>query len=485
MCAENLQPHEIAPHSVEAEEAVLGGLLIDPDALVDLAGALSPDDFFIVRNGWVYEAMLRLQGRGDEVDYVTVVDELKRWGKLEEAGGAAYVTYLINHTPSTLYTSTYGALVRRTAYRRQALDAASDMARAAYDENADVYDVQERIEAALDGVRDRLPVRDDYLRGRDALAYYAEVMRNRTEEQAFDVLSLPWEGLTRVIPGVKSGKVILVSGFSGEGKTLLLEGLADWWAMLGHRVLYITTELTREDLLDRLVCRYTGVPYHEVVSKTADVQALLEEVGRQVAWWLPNVDYWETNGASARAIFAQIRRAQQKGRRIIFVDYLSEAVGFDTTQRKLKDAIDGFFRTLHTFAKETGVNFIIASQQTDTDHGPRVFGSNVPHQKSAVHLRLETEKAKQARIYTLDDRLIRVSEGEASPLMKLVVEKNNFGPAKLNVPLFKDGARFRFVDEADTSWTEAYGEREEAAKPKGSPRLSQQTWLEREEDDEE
>lgn len=475
-----LDNSRLAPNSVEAEEAVLGAILIDPDMMIELDGTLGAPDFFIIKNALVFEALEHLYRRGEPIDYLTATEELRRMGQLEEIGGPAYLTYLINHTPSSLYAAAYGDLVKRASYRRQVLAEASTLAQAAVDGEADSYAVQEAVEAAAERIRDALPPRDDYLSGRDALAHYAEIIRERTREDAPSTLGVPWEGLSRYVTGIKPGKVILVSGFSGEGKTIVLEELAEWWAMMGHKVLYITTELTREDMLDRMVCRHTGIPYEELISRNASAEQVMRQVGQQVSSWIGNIDYWETNGASARAIYGQIRRAYTKGRTLIFIDYLSEAVGFDTTQRQLKDAIDNFIRELHDFAKKTNVNFVIASQQTLTDQEPRAYGSSVPNQKSALHLRLKTEKAKESRIYTVDNRLIPVREGDMSPMMQLFIEKSTFGPQRIGAPLFRDGARFRFLDEQLISYTQAFTDSalEEAAEHQPAPRQSPLSWEE-------
>lgn len=444
------------PNSVAAEEALLGSILIDPDLIADLANRVTPDDFYITRHAWIYETMLDMARDGVEIDYLTVVEQLRARGRLAEIGGAAYITYLVNNTPTALHAGAYGELLIRARYRRQALDRASAIAKAATDDQLDTTQVQDAIEEHLAALRESAPRKELYLHGPDALAYYADLVRGRNADDAPDTLVLPWEGLARAVPGIKPGKVVLVSGFSGEGKTIVLEQLAEWWAMLGHRVLYITTELTREDMLDRAVCRHLGVPYHELASRTVDADAILRRFGAKAADWLPRIDYWETGEhTTARGIFAEIQRAARHGRKLIFIDYLSEAVGFNTDQRNLKDAIDAFFRTLHTFAKSNGVTVVIASQQSNSDFGPRIFGSSVPHQKSALHLRIQTETAHEARVYNVDDRVIAVRTGDRSPMIELYIEKNTFGPAHEGVHVFKDGARYRFLDEGDVKFSVA------------------------------
>ena len=83
----------MAPHNLEAEEAVLGSLLIDPDAVFRVASFLSADDFYREKNGWIYQAILDLHDRREPVDFVTLCDELDRRGQLKEVGGAASVSY--------------------------------------------------------------------------------------------------------------------------------------------------------------------------------------------------------------------------------------------------------------------------------------------------------------------------------------------------------------------------------------------------------
>ncbi|MCD4684428.1 MAG: replicative DNA helicase, partial [Anaerolineae bacterium] len=143
------------PHSVEAEEAVLGSILINPDAIFDVASFLQPEDFYIVRNGWVWEAIANLQERGEQIDYLTVIEELRTQARLDEVGGAAYITYLINHTPATIYTETYGRVVERASLRRKMLKAASEIAKLAHEEDSEISDVIDRSEAALFQVTER------------------------------------------------------------------------------------------------------------------------------------------------------------------------------------------------------------------------------------------------------------------------------------------------------------------------------------------
>ena len=96
----SISPDKPVPHNVEAEEAILGSLLIDPEAIFRVSSFLKPDDFYIVKNGWVYDVILSLHERRQPADFVTVCDDLENRGQLEEVGGAAYISSLINSVPT-------------------------------------------------------------------------------------------------------------------------------------------------------------------------------------------------------------------------------------------------------------------------------------------------------------------------------------------------------------------------------------------------
>ncbi len=102
-------PIKSIPANVDAERAVLGSLLLDPDAIIKIANFIRPEDFFRERHAWIYSAMQRLSERREPLDFVTLVDELEREGLLEEVGGPAYITELVNSTPSAIYVDHYAA----------------------------------------------------------------------------------------------------------------------------------------------------------------------------------------------------------------------------------------------------------------------------------------------------------------------------------------------------------------------------------------
>src|SRR5512139_3227474 len=143
---------QIVPHSREAEEAVIGSVLINPEAYYDVAQFLQADDFYLHRHRWIWEVFTRLHERRVPIDFLTVSEELDQLGQLAEAGGPAYLTALINNVPTSLHAEAYGRIVEETAIRRKMLAAANDIAKLAYQESVGVEDVMDGAEKAVFGV---------------------------------------------------------------------------------------------------------------------------------------------------------------------------------------------------------------------------------------------------------------------------------------------------------------------------------------------
>ena len=153
-------PVKNIPANLEAERAVLGSLLIAPDAIIKVANFLRAEDYFRERHAWIYDVMMSLQERHEPLDFVTVQDELERRGQLQEVGGPAYLTELASSTPTSINVDFYARIVERTALLRRLITAATEIATLAYDESRDVDEVIDRAEALIFGVSEARIHRD-------------------------------------------------------------------------------------------------------------------------------------------------------------------------------------------------------------------------------------------------------------------------------------------------------------------------------------
>ncbi len=359
----SVQPEQMAPHSIEAEEAVLGSILINPDALYDVASFLQSEDFFIVRNGWVWEAITRLHERREQIDYLTVVEELRQQNRLEEIGGAAYITYLINHTPSSIYAETYGRIVERAALRRRMLTAAGTIARLAQQEGSDITDLIDQSEATLFAVTERR-LRQELVPIRTAVAEYYDRIELLYSQQV-ESIGVPtgFTDLDDLLGGLQKSDLVIVAGRPGMGKTSWLLSAAHNAALAGARVAIFSMEMSNEQIVQRLISSETGINTHKLrlgQLKDREWALFVEAVGRLSKL---NVFLDDTPALTPLQMRAKCRRLySEHGLDLILVDYLqlmNAGVGFSDNRVQ---EISFISRNLKHIAREMNVPVVAAAQ---------------------------------------------------------------------------------------------------------------------------
>ncbi len=328
----------MVPHSVEAEEAVLGAILIDPDALHDVTGFLKADDFFIVKNGWIFEAMQALSQRDEAIDYLTLTDELRRTNRLDEIGGAAYITYLLNHTPTSMYTTTYGHIVERMAIRRRLLTAASDIAELAYKEDVDTAVVVNRAESALFAVTGNGQRGDMQSMSEVSI----KVLDSIDRAMDSDIHGVPtgFNDLDDLLGGLQKSDLVIVAGRPGMGKTswmitVALNAIAKRRAA-GQRcnVMLASLEMSDVQIGQRFASQLSGVS-----TKTMRTGALSQDeygamINAVVKMDAMPIHIDDTPGISPWELTAKAARLHSRiGLDLIMVDYLQLMTVFDDERR--------------------------------------------------------------------------------------------------------------------------------------------------------
>ena len=248
------------PHSRQAEEAVLGSILIDSEAYFNVAQFLKPDDFYIVRNRWIWEAFTHLHERRAPIDYLTVCEELEQQGQLTEVGGPAYVMSLINQTPSSLNAEAYGRLVEGNAVRRRMLIAANDLARLAYDQKQSVDTIMDEAEKAIFSISERR-VHHDLQPIQQVLSevYDRVDQLSRRDEDIFGVPTGLID-IDKLLGGLQKSDLLIIAGRPGMGKTgFMLSAMKN--AALKHKkhIAMFSLEMANEQLVQRLIAQETGI----------------------------------------------------------------------------------------------------------------------------------------------------------------------------------------------------------------------------------
>ncbi len=359
-------PLSLAPHSLEAEEAVLGSILMNPEAMHEVGSFLAPEDFFILRHAWIYEALQRLHERSDAIDHRTLAEELRAQGHLEEVGGEAYLSYLPTTVPTALHAEVYGHIVERAAIRRRLLGAAGEIARLAHDEERDINQVIDQSEATLFTVTERrlrqelVPIRVAMSRYFDRIEYLRE-----SEEEALGVPT-GFTDLDRLLGGLQKSDLIVVAGRPGQGKTSFLLNLAVNAARLGQaRVAIFSMEMSNEQIVQRIISTETGINSQDLRLgrvNDADWSRFVEAVGT-----LSNLRIYldDSPAVSVMQLRTKCRRLyREHGLDLIVVDYLQlmtagTSLGRDTNRVQ---EITYISRGLKELARELNVPLVSAAQ---------------------------------------------------------------------------------------------------------------------------
>lgn len=253
---------QLLPHDVDAEEAVLGSLLIDPDAVLSVSLTLKPLEFYRERNGWIYGACLALYEKGDAINQVTVAHRLSQDGRLEDIGGPAYLSYLVSRVPTPFHVEHYGEIVHQTAFMRRLIEAGGKIAAIGYENRDDVESALARAEEVLFGLSSGRPQRD--------LVHIRQLLDRYFEETGLGGHP-PGDHLPHIETGFLDLDKLLGGGFQRSdliilaarpslGKTSLALNIAQHAAVkAGARVAIFSLEMSKEQVVQRLLCSQARV----------------------------------------------------------------------------------------------------------------------------------------------------------------------------------------------------------------------------------
>src|SRR5512138_2571216 len=351
------------PHSRQAEEAVLGAILIDSETYFNVAQFLRPDDFYIVRNRWIWESFTRLHERRAPIDYLTVCEELEQQGQLAETGGPAYIMGLINQTPSSLNAEAYGHLVEENAVRRRMLQAANDLARLAYDQKQSVDTIMDEAEKSIFSISERRVSRDLQPIQQVLSEVYDRIDQlSKRDEEIFGVPTGLID-LDHLLGGMQKSDLLIVAGRPGSGKTGFMLSIAKNAAQKHKKhVAFFSLEMSNEQLVQRLIAQETGIDSQRLRSgKLAEDEWPLFthaiEVFSDTHLFLD-----DTPAITPLQIRTKCRRLHMEfGLDLVLVDYLQLMGGDQRTDNRVQE-VSYISRNLKILARELNVPVLSAAQ---------------------------------------------------------------------------------------------------------------------------
>lgn len=438
---------------IDAERAVIGSILVDPDAVMNIADRLRPEDFYIERNGYVYAAAMNLWRQDRPIDHLTLCDQLKLDGHLEGVGGAPFLTETILATPSSIHVEQYADTVSRLATLRGLVRVAGEIAKLAYSDNGDLSVVMEKTRALVDNVTP-MSSTDEVLLWLDSLEKFVlgQVQRNTAQveiEQGIrqPPLELPWKAFKQFSVKLRPGTLALVIAGSGIGKTSFMECCAEAWAQHEYQVAFFHLELNHQFMLDRRMCRLSGVSM-DLIEK-GYLNGNTDAVTRALREYKGGITYVHCPGWSARGITAKMRQLRAKGLCDVgIIDYLQKERLWYRKGATTNDALADAVEVHKTGAEQMGIPIVLGSQvnrrAVDADRvtSDHLRGTGEAPEKANLNITLNRPLLDYLK--ELSDGTV-IPTGSRSPETDVRVDKNTGGGTG-DCKLWFIGKQYAFTD---------------------------------------
>lgn len=355
-----------APQNTEAEASLLGAILIDADAVVKVADAITAHDFFDARHQKIYEAIAKLYEKRSPIDVLTLADQLKASGNLEMVGGAAYLTELTNFVPTAAHAEQYADIVAQKALRRRLIHASQEMTDLGYDESKSLNELIEEAESRLFEVSQQ-HVKQDVISLETILAESFERLDDlHKDKQKIRGIPTGYKDLDDMLAGLQRSDLFILAARPSMGKTAFVLNLAHKVATKAKEpVLIFSLEMSKEQLVDRLLAMESGVDAWAL--RTGNLtDSDFEKIGEAMGT-LSEAQIFidDTPGITVSDLRTKARReAHQRKLGLVIVDYLQlmSGGGRYASEGNRVQEISEISRGLKGVARELDVPMIALSQ---------------------------------------------------------------------------------------------------------------------------
>ena len=362
-------PERMPPHNIEAEQAVLGAMLIKKEAIVEAQEILRPDDFYREAHRVVFEAMESLVREGEPVDIVTVTESLRKSGLLDQVGGITFLANLTNSVPSTANLAHYAKIVKEKAILRALIDVSTEIAGMAYEGSEDIavqLDGAEQKILAIAGGRTTgafTPIKDVVFDAVDRVSELAKAKGGITG------LSTGLATLDSVTRGLQKSDLIIVAARPAMGKTAFVLNLATHVALQGGTVAFFSLEMPREQLMHRIFCAEGQIDAtHLARGELNDEEwsRLVKVADRMIK---TNLYFDDTSSTTVMDIRTRARRLKaEHGLDLIAIDYLQLIQAPGRAENRTL-AVAEMTRSLKVLARELSVPIVVLSQLSRATEG--------------------------------------------------------------------------------------------------------------------
>ncbi len=428
----------LPPHNLEAEQSVLGSLLIDRDAIIKVAAFLRAEDFYANANGLIYQGILDLYNRREPTDIVTLSDELQRRNQFDQAGGLSYLTSLLNAVPTAVHIEYYARIVERTSTLRRLITAGAKVVDIGFQDGIDTEDALDEAERAIFDVSQRRQTKDFVSMSEVLDTFFDRIdylQQNRGEVVG---VATGFSDFDQMTGGLQRSDLIIVAARPSMGKTSLALGMA-YGAAVAHKktVGIFSLEMSAEQLVQRVLSMETGVDSHRLRLGQIDDNEW-DRISRAFGRLSEAPIFVDDSAAgSIMDVRSKARRLQaEQGLDMIIIDYLQLMSGRRTENRVQE--ISEISRGLKGLARELNVPVVALSQLS------RAVETRADHRPMLSDLRESGSIEQDADIVVFIYREDKYDEdSEKKGIAEIVVAKHRNGPVgSINLRFFDRTARF-------------------------------------------
>jgi len=425
---------KIPPHNIEAEESVLGALLMDREAVTAVADMLKPENFYKESHGDIFRSMLELYEDREPIDLLTLSEKLKKAKRLKAIGGSAYLSSLTEKVPTSAHVKHYAKIIRDSYTKRELVSLSSEINELAFDEGKGVEDVLDSAEHRIFNLS-QTHLKQSFVPIKDALADSFERL-DELHKTAGGMrgVATGFVDLDNTLSGMQPSNMIILAARPGMGKTALSLNIAQHVAVrLNQPVGFFSLEMSKEELIDRLLVAQadidawklkTGRLGEEEYAKLSDAMGILADCPIYID---------DTPGASLMEMRTKARRLMSEhGLKLIVVDYLTLVQPSRHMDNRVQEVAE-ISQGLKNLARELKIPILVLSQ---LNRAVEHRGSSQPQ---LADLRESGAIEQDADVVMFLYR----EDSEDLENMKLVVAKHRNGPIR-TISLRFRGNRIRF-----------------------------------------
>jgi replicative DNA helicase len=417
------------PFSMDAEQAVLGSVLIDPPCLAGVQVILRAEHFYLPQHQAIFGAMTELDALGGKIDPLVVLDRLKRDDVYDEAAGRQYLLQLAQSVPSTANVEAYAKIVREKFYIRSLISVSQEIIAAASDESESADVLLDAAEQSIYDIRQgRMTAGPSRLRDIIVNNVYDTLAKLHSKDKdLYKGLSTGFQELDDVLTGLNRSDLILIGARPAVGKTSVALNLAKNVAWHGKRVLFFSLEMTKEQLAQRVLSMESRLPSWKMRTGefTNEEFALLGEATARLSGLELYFD--DTSSITVAELKARTRRLKEVD--CVFIDYLGLIQGGKRTENRVQE-VSEITRNLKMMSKDLNIPVVCCAQLSRATEG-----RGKAHRPQLSDLResgsIEQDADIVLMLYREDYYKQEQEDGEAempeSDEMEIIVAKNRHG----------------------------------------------------------